>query len=577
MNLRRAILAAAILSLISTTGSFANALMGRYSPDQRSYTAEKLQLPVALSWECVGSKFANNNTSPVVAGDRCFITCGTLVYAVNMKTGEMLWKYPSNGNLSSTVRSTAATSNGMLYFGCGDGMLYCLDGETGKFEWAFQTRGALRCPPVIYDGVIYIGSDDNSLYAVNAVTGEAVWSKPFTAKDDITGGIALGSGMIIVSCMDGNLYGINAGSGKLRWGPLRMAMAPIRTSPIISENTAIIALGDVVYGLNVRSGQVKWSINLSSESAATPACDGSTLYVSCRDKKVYAYNIAGRHPSTKWIAPADFGAISLSSPVVADDTVFITGSKGVVAAFDVADGSLKWRYMIAPAAGSGLAYTDAASSPTISDGTLTILTDDGVLHCFASNAPDAETPLTYNRKPVTGSSIPAAPPFRFSSVVYDIGSGVDFSSLSLSLDGQAIDHTVDFSNSTISALYGAGDESKTVKKLTDGIHKVMLTGKDYAGNTLEDEWYFNADSSLVPPKQDTGKMTQDPTKTSDKNTIRRLPGTPNPGGASSPPLPPMSGDRGGRGSRGGDTSGRGNRGDRGGGNPGGGGGRSRGY
>ncbi len=549
MILRRAIFVAAILCFTSTTGSLAQCLMGRYSPDQRSYTPEKLQLPVALNWECVASKFTNNNASPIVAGDTCFITCGALVYAVSMKTGEMLWRYPSEGNLASTVRSTAATSNGMLYFGCGDGMLYCLDGETGKFEWAFQTRGSLRCPPVISQGVIYVGSDDNSLYAVNAITGFAAWSKPFTAKDDITGGIALGNGMIVVSSMDGNLYGINAGSGKARWVS-QMATAPVRTSPIISENTAIIALGDVVYGVNVRSGQTKWMLSLPSECAATPACDGSTLIVACRNRKVYAFNITGREPSKKWIAPADFGAISLSSPVIAADTVFLTGSKGVVAAFDMADGSLKWRYMIKPTADVNTATTattttDAASSPTISDGKLTILTDDGVLHCFASSSPDEETPVVNNRKPAIGSSIPAAPPFKFSSVLYDIGSGVDFSSLSLSLDGQAIDHTVDVSTSTISALYGAGDESMSVKKLTDGMHLVKLTGKDYAGNILDDEWYFNADSRLTPPKQIVGKKTDDPTKTGDDNKFRKMPVTPSKAGTVTPPPPPMPGGRGG--------------------------------
>lgn len=531
--------------------------MGRYSPDQRSYTPEHLQLPIALNWDFTSTKFAGNMASPVVDGNKCVFSCGDRIYAVDLESGKMLWRYPGDQPLNNTVKCTPAISDGSVYFGSGDGNLYCIDEETGKFQWAYQTRGPIRCPPVVYEGVVYVGTDDNSVYAIDSGSGEAIWRKPFTTKDDVTCGIAVSLGMVVVSSMDGNLYGISASTGALRWY-YRLPSAPIHTSPIISESLVIMAVGDTVYGFTARSGQMRWLVNMPAEVAATPACDGDVLYVACRDKKVYAYKLNGRQPAVKWTAPADFGALPLSSPVVADDTLYITGSKGVVGAFAAVDGAMKWRYIIGPSADFGKVYTDAASSPTIANGNLLVLTDDGVLHCFASGAPDSEKPQVFAMKPQNGYAISDVPPFKISAIVYDIGSGVDFSTVNLSLDGLSLDYDVDFSTSTITSIYGLSTEGKPVKKLISGVHTVSLVGKDYAGNVMDEQWIFFADSRLPPPKQPTvatGKRTRDP--------VTGQPGV-NPNPNQNPNQNPNWGGQGGRGSRGGyDRGGRGGYGGRG--------------
>jgi len=523
----------ALCSLIPSAGYAENSLMGRYSPDQRSYTSEHLQLPIALNWDFTTTKFAGNAASPVVDGNKCIFSSGDRIYAVDLESGKMLWRYPDQP-LNSTVKCTPAISDGSVYFGSGDGNLYCIDEETGKFQWAYQTRGPIRCPPVVYEGVVYVGTDDNSVYAIDSGSGEAIWRRPYTTKDDVTYGIAVSLGMVVVSSMDGNLYGISASTGALRWY-YRLPSAPIRTSPIISESLVIMAVGDAVYGFTARSGQMRWLVNMPAEVAAPPACDGDVLYVACRDKKIYAYKLNTRQPSVKWTAPADFGSLPLSSPVVADDTLYITGSKGVVGAFATEDGAMRWRYIIGPSADFGKVYTDAASSPTIANGNLIVLTDDGVLHCFASGAPDSEKPQVFAMKPQNGYAISDVPPFKISAIVYDIGSGVDFSTVNLSLDGLSLDYDVDFSTSTITSIYGLSTEGKPVKKLVSGVHTVRLVGKDYAGNVMDEQWIFYADSRLPPPKQPTaatGKRTKDPVtgQQGTPNANRNIGNNPNYGG-----------------------------------------------
>jgi len=555
MIYRRAAVAVALLIFASGAVLGADYTMGRYDANQTSYTAERLGLPLILNWEYVGSKYENNPASPVVVGNTVVFACGDRVYGVDLATGSLKWRYPSDQGLSGSVKATPAIYGGNVYFGAGEN-LFCISLETGTFRWAYQTRGAIRCAPVILDGSIYFGSDDNSLYCIDAETGDPRWSKPFVARDDIAIGVAIGSGIVVASCMDGNTYGVMAGSGRLRWPPFRLPMAPTDTAPAISENVAVVAVGNAMYGLAARSGQLRWMVQLPAEVAASPALLGFDVFVPCRDKKIYAYSTTGRRPALKWVGPADLGATPMSTPVIAGDTLWVTGARGVIAGFSVGDGTLKWRYVAAPSSvttpNSG--YCDAASSPTVANGALLVLTDDGVLRCFTPDAADNIPPGVFTPTPAAGTVMSPAPPIKMSAVLYDIGSGVDPASVSMMLDGQPVDtgdkKLFDVTTGTVAYETPMGGTDKQAVKLSDGIHTITVAAKDYAGNELKHDWYIVADSSLPPPRRsapvvEPGKKEKEPVgKTSPR--AQPTPPTPpavgptagTPGEFEAPPPPP---------------------------------------
>lgn len=552
-------------------------MMGRYSPDQRSWTDIQVRLPMALNWEYTSTKFANNVAAPISADGMCFISNGNQLTAVDIYTGNLLWQYPSDRPLSSTIKATPAYFQGNLFFGTGDGLFYCISAKNGALRWKKESHGAIRCPPVVDEGAVYYGSDDDCIYALDCKTGAEMWSKPFMGNDDIAYGIALGNGVIVATSMDGLVYGINAASGKARW-KYRLSLPAMKMSPILNDTVAILPSSNMIYAFNSMSGNLKWTIDLESECATTPACDGTSLYVLCRNKKLYAYTLNGRTPMKKWVAPGDFGAMPTSSPVVTKDTVFVAGSKGVITAFNAEDGTVRWRYMVLPAATYGSPYADVQSSPCIVDGRMFVLSDDGVLHCFSKTAADSESPMAFARKPLVSSAISNVPPFKISAIVYDIGSGVDFNSMSLTLDDRPLNYTVDVTTSTISAWYGLVTDPKAKDKpenLPDGPHTLKIKGTDYAGNPIADEWTVYADSRLPAPKQpsEVAKATADKNKAGvTTSPAKRTPwggGDASMSPGSPPPPPPLmpgmgqdrsgnfrgGGRRGGRGYGGSDGSG----------------------
>jgi outer membrane protein assembly factor BamB len=538
MKSHRAALAAVCLLLLTSPSFAIDALMGGLDARHSNFTPEKVQFPLALKWEFTGNKYKGNPASPIVAGNTCYFACGDYVYAVDLGTGEAKWKYPTDRGLGGSVKSTPAYYDGSLFFGAGDKNLYCLNAATGTYQWAFAVRGSIRCAPLILDGLVYFGADDDSIYCISAETGDSKWAKPFTAKDDIAGNLAINSGLLVASSMDGCMYGLISNNGSLRTMPFRLPEAPTRTSPIIVENMAVMAIGNSVLGLTLRSNQLRWQITLPSEVAANPAASGNDIFVPCRDKKIYAYNIGGRKPVLKWTEPADLGAVPMSSPTVADQTVFVTGSKGVVAAFSAEDGTLLWRYVCSPSAitAAGSASVDASSSPVVANGAVLVLTDDGVLHCFSANAADQEPPKTFGVTPSMGSVLSSAPPIKMSCVLYDLGSGVDFSKVSMLLDGQPVsDPKIDASAFTISYTTEIGGSGKPMQKLPQGAHTVTVNAQDYKGNTLSYSWFFLTDDTLPPPKV----TVPEPKKTTVQPPKRRQPTAGAPGD-----WPELSGDQG---------------------------------
>ena len=77
--------------------------------------------------------------------------------------GKDLWKFPTHGPI---VSSALIDTNGTIYFGSHDGVLYALD-RAGKKLWEFSAGAPiLSSPAVNSSGSVYVTSVDGFLHAV---------------------------------------------------------------------------------------------------------------------------------------------------------------------------------------------------------------------------------------------------------------------------------------------------------------------------------------------------------------------------------------------------------------------------
>ena len=102
-----------------------------------------------------------------VAVKGSFVVTGTsdgrFVQAVNLNSGKELWKFRPN----TLFWSSPLIVNDKVYAGGFDGVLYCLDLETGHRISQVCTGDKIMSSPVWDDDKIYVGSDDGNLYALN--------------------------------------------------------------------------------------------------------------------------------------------------------------------------------------------------------------------------------------------------------------------------------------------------------------------------------------------------------------------------------------------------------------------------
>ena len=88
--------------------------------------------------------------------------------------------------------STVAIADGLLYAADLSGFVYCLDLETGKPYWTYDTFAAIWASPFVADNKVYIGDEDGDVAVLKAGKemellaeinmGSAVYTTP-VAKD----------------------------------------------------------------------------------------------------------------------------------------------------------------------------------------------------------------------------------------------------------------------------------------------------------------------------------------------------------------------------------------------------------
>ncbi len=116
-------------------------------------------------------------------------------YAVDAKSGELRWKFASEGERRFTGRrlhgsdpagesmpdpfdvylSSPTIDADTVYVGSGDGNIYALDAGSGALRWKFQTGNVVHASPAIANGLVYIGSWDSYFYAIDAKSGQERW------------------------------------------------------------------------------------------------------------------------------------------------------------------------------------------------------------------------------------------------------------------------------------------------------------------------------------------------------------------------------------------------------------------
>ena len=225
------------------------------------------------------------------------------------------------------VTSSPATDGKGIIFGCRDGYLYSYSGD-GTARWKYNFNSGVGSSPVMVPGGRVTCADyQGDLACLETQTGEKVWELALGSKV-VSTPASLGK-LLFVGTMSGDLHCVDADTGSEVW---KRKLGDGIWSSIWAEGDYVVAatVDGFIKKLD-RNGKIIWSETPGRDIYSTPLC------------------------------------------IPGEDLIVIGTNKGLISAFRLSDGVLKWQYSV---------NDEVRSTPAAHGDNIVLGTDDGKVYCF---------------------------------------------------------------------------------------------------------------------------------------------------------------------------------------------------
>lgn len=289
---------------------------------------------------CSGRPLVNNWPGLAADVERAYISNGSFIYAVDVKNGREVWRYPAEAdNKKSFFATPVLTEDGQLLIGSAGTThpFISLDPETGKENWseAFTgAKGAWLASPLILNERIYAPNTDGFLYVLDLngkqasdpiELGGALWSTPST---DGT--------LLYITTLDHHFHVINPEEGELG-EPIDLGGAAPGSAVVVEDGVYVGSFASTVEFIK-SNGEHEVIATADNWIWGTPALDGETLYYADLDGKIYSLDIASANQNWDVVQPD--GPI-VASLLLVGDQLYVATEAGTFIALD-RNGKVNW-------------------------------------------------------------------------------------------------------------------------------------------------------------------------------------------------------------------------------------------
>lgn len=251
----------------------------------------------------------------------------SFVVAMNAENGRILWRFASGPTESSTL-----VVGRTLYFGDWGGEVYAVDVRTHRLRWRYATDGEIDSSPAYAGGTIYIGTNGGSVYALDSRTGRLRWrfggvGEYFYATPSVA------YGRVFIGNTNGTLYALGAGTGSLLWS--RTVGSYVYTSAAVWRGRVYVGSYDGTFAAyDARTGAELWRFDAPAAIHGAPAVlDGLVYFSTCALCGSHGSRYAKEGPRNTYALDARTGRVVWTkpdvgtySPLVADrERVYLTG------------------------------------------------------------------------------------------------------------------------------------------------------------------------------------------------------------------------------------------------------------
>ena len=254
-----------------------------------------LAIGAMLLSACSGRSTVANNWHGLAAdAERAYISAGSLIYAVDLKNGSEVWRYPAKVDANILYfANPVLTSDGQLLIGSAgkNHDFISLDPATGKEKWASAFSGAKSgwvASPLVINDTIYAPNTDGFLYTLDMdgkqiadpieISG-VLWSAPVTDGK-----------LIYLTSLDHHVHVVDIAKGTVN-DPIDLGGAAT-SSPVAGDSGAYV--GSFASAVELVTPNNDHEIITKAENRiwGSPVLDGDTLYFADLDGNVYSFDLA---------------------------------------------------------------------------------------------------------------------------------------------------------------------------------------------------------------------------------------------------------------------------------------------
>ncbi|NCT84711.1 MAG: PQQ-binding-like beta-propeller repeat protein [Comamonadaceae bacterium] len=206
--------------------------------------------------------------------------------------------------------SSPLVADGKVVFGSSDEHVYALDAKSGAMVWAYKTGGMVHAAPARAGSRVIVGAWDSALYALDLATGALAWRHQTGAdhKDSVMLGIqaaaSVDGDMVYAGSRDGFLYALDAATGQLRWRhDAKGSWVPGTAAVGASRLFVPTSDGFVLAVLDKRSGRQLYEVPTKVWTFASPILVGDSLVVATMDGQVQQLDAASGRPLWRYQTP----------------------------------------------------------------------------------------------------------------------------------------------------------------------------------------------------------------------------------------------------------------------------------
>ncbi len=307
-----------------------------------------------------------------VAGVVYVGTQGGVFYAIDSVTGHKVWEY----EVGEPVATRATIAGGKIYFLDLAGRLNALSTQ-GELLWQRDLQKEVLNPPIVVGERLYFLKGDKEIACLTAATGDVLWTQPlptFVKRLTVRGQATLvaDGNQLLAALADGQLYGLDMSTGQVKWS--KNFAPPLKTfkdidADLVTDTDAYYVAGyfEQVHKVAKATKATLWTVDVGA--GVSPLLWQDKILVADLHGDLNLYNKTDGLLTWK----TELAGPVLSTPVWYADHFFVTTHAGEVLVVDPATGDVVQNLAI-----SGGAIT----KPLVVQDRVVVLSGSGVLTSF---------------------------------------------------------------------------------------------------------------------------------------------------------------------------------------------------